>query len=149
MFFSLVGVMLQLGPFSWEFDVYWEEFPAKRCHEKCLTTVLPTYSELEPVNVKWGQKFYEVACRESHTHEFSRHFWICHSIFYVYKCLKGAQYSLELQDISSHSFFNSANLMTDSLLIYIFCTDREHEIVVVLICRSGRIISCSHLVQNI
>ena len=57
LFFSLVGVMLQLGPFSWEFDVYWEEFPAKRCHEKCYT-VLPTYSELEPVNAQWGLLFY-------------------------------------------------------------------------------------------
>ena len=38
--------------------------------------------------------------------------------------------------------------MTDSLLVYMFFTNRSHEIVFVLICKSGKTISGSQLVQN-
>ena len=45
-------------------------------------------------------------------------------------------------------FLLSQNLMINSVLIYVFCTSFEHKIVFVLICRTGRMISGSQLVQN-
>ena len=109
MFFSLVGVMLQLGPFSWEFDVYWEEFPAKRCHEKCYT-VLPTYSELEPVNAQWGLLFYH-----SHMYRFFMPLHL-HEIFVI--CLSFLKNkSLE----NAHTLENFRGVCT----VVIICTNRN------------------------
>ena len=59
-------------------------------------------------------------------------------------CLTAKEYGTEPQFLQL-----SQNLTIDSLLlIYVFCTSCEHEIIFVLICRAGRKISGSQFVQN-